>query len=97
MIDNPEKTTQLLAALKDAVPFKVELTERLIKHLRGQHDAVAGQTEHIVSDLSYAGVFLVAGQTKDSRYRSGAITALDQIQKPELACNEGEAEEDWGR
>ena len=33
----------------------VALTERLIKHLRGQHDAVAEQTEHIVSDLSYAG------------------------------------------
>jgi hypothetical protein len=55
MIDNPEKTARLLAALKEAVPFKVELTERLIKHLRGQHDAVAEQAEHIVSDLSYAG------------------------------------------
>ena len=55
MIDNPEKTARLLAALKEAVPFKVELTERLIKHLRGQHDAVAEQTEHIVSDVSYAG------------------------------------------
>jgi hypothetical protein len=38
-IDTPEKTARLLAALKEAVPFKVELTERLIKHLRGQHDA----------------------------------------------------------
>jgi hypothetical protein len=37
------------------VPFKVELTERLIKHLRGQYDAVAEQTEQIVSDVSYAG------------------------------------------
>jgi hypothetical protein len=32
----------------------VALTERLIKHLRGQHDAVAEQTEHIVYELSYA-------------------------------------------
>ena len=55
MIDNPEKAARLLAALKEAVPFRVALTERLIKHLRGQHDAVAEQTEHIVSDLSYAG------------------------------------------
>jgi hypothetical protein len=55
MIDNPEKAARLLAALKEAVPFRVALTERLIKHLRGQHDSVAEQTEHIVSDLSYAG------------------------------------------
>ena len=41
MLDNPEKTTRLLAALKAAAPFEVELTERLVKHLRGQHDAVA--------------------------------------------------------
>jgi hypothetical protein len=55
MLDNPEKTAQLLAELKGAVPFKVELTPQLIKHLRAQHDAVADETEHIVSDLSYAG------------------------------------------
>jgi|SRR5271166_3357877 len=55
MLDNPEKTTRLLAALKAAAPFEVELTERLVKHLRGQNDAVADQKHHTVSDLSYAG------------------------------------------
>src|ERR1700681_3598895 len=55
MIDNPEKTARLLAALKAAVPFEVDLTERLVKHLRAQHDAVADQTHHTVSALSYAG------------------------------------------
>jgi hypothetical protein len=55
MLDDRGKTAQLLAALKAAVPFKVELTPQLIKHLRPQHDAVAVETEHMVSDLSYAG------------------------------------------
>jgi hypothetical protein len=31
MLDNPEKTTKLLAALKAAVPFEVELTEQVVK------------------------------------------------------------------
>src|SRR5271170_5871366 len=55
MIDNPEKTARLLAALKAALPFKVELVPSLVNYLRAQHLAVADQTQHIVSDLSYAG------------------------------------------
>jgi len=55
MLDNAEKTTRLLAALKAAAPFEVELTERLLKHLLAQHNAVADRTHHTVSDLSYAG------------------------------------------
>ena len=55
MLDNPAKTAQLLAALKAAVPFKVELTPQLTEYLRAQHVVVAAQAEHIVSDLSYAG------------------------------------------
>ena len=55
MIDNPEKTTRLLDALKHAVPFKVELAPSLVNYLRTQHVAAADQTQHIVSGLSYAG------------------------------------------
>jgi len=55
MLDNPEKTMKLLAALKAVVPFEVELTERLIKQLQAQHDAVADQKHHTVANLSYAG------------------------------------------
>ena len=55
MIDNPEKTARLLAALKAAVPFKVELVPSLASYLRAQHIAFADQTEHVVSNLSYAG------------------------------------------
>jgi hypothetical protein len=53
MLDHPEKTPKLLAALKAAAPFEVELTERLVKYLHAQGDVI--QTRHIVSDLSYAG------------------------------------------
>jgi hypothetical protein len=55
MLDHPEKTTRLLAALKAAAPFEVELTGRLVKYLRVQGDALTDQTRRIVSDLSYAG------------------------------------------
>jgi hypothetical protein len=55
MLDNPEKTTKLLAALKTAVPFEVELTEQIVKQLRAQHDAAADQKHHTVANISYAG------------------------------------------
>ena len=50
MLDNPEKTARLLAALKAAVPFKVELVPSLVTYLRAQHVAIADQTQHIVSN-----------------------------------------------
>jgi hypothetical protein len=49
MLDNPEKTTNLLAALKAAVPFEIELTEQVLKQLR------MDEKQHTVSDVSYAG------------------------------------------
>ena len=55
MIDNPKKVAWLLAELKEAVPFKVELVPSLVNYLRGQHIAAGEQTEHMVSGLSYAG------------------------------------------
>ena len=55
MLDHPEKTARLLAALKTAVPFEVELVPSLVNYLRAQHVAIADQNQHVVSDLSYAG------------------------------------------
>jgi len=55
MLDNLEKTTKLLGLLKAAVPFEVELSDRLRKYLQAQYNTVADGTHHIVSDLSYAG------------------------------------------
>jgi hypothetical protein len=36
MLDNPEKTTRLLTAMKAALPFEVELTSSAIAYLRAQ-------------------------------------------------------------
>jgi len=41
MLDNPEKTARLVAALKAAVPFEVELAPTLIVHLQDENLANA--------------------------------------------------------
>jgi len=55
MLDNPEKTARLLAALKAALPFEVELTTPLIKQLQSEGVAGTDRGPHTVTDLSYAG------------------------------------------
>jgi hypothetical protein len=54
MLDNPEKTARLVAALKAAVPFEVELAPTLIEHLQDENLANL-DLMHPVWDLSYAG------------------------------------------
>jgi len=55
MLDNPEKTTKLLTAMKAALPFEVELTPSAIAYLRAQHIANNVKPTQIVSKVSYAG------------------------------------------
>jgi len=55
MLDNPEKTARLLAALKQAAPFEVELPPMVLKQRRADKVAAAYQTRQTVSDLSYLG------------------------------------------
>ena len=54
MLDNPEKTARLVAALKAAAPFEVELTPTLIEHLQDENLANSDRRRP-VWDLSYAG------------------------------------------
>jgi len=54
MLDHPEKTTRLLAALKAAAPFEVELAPTLIDHLKDEN-LDSSDRMHPVWDLSYAG------------------------------------------
>ena len=54
MLDNPEKTARLVAALKAAVPFEVELAPKLIEHLQDENLANPDPM-HLVWNLSYAG------------------------------------------
>ena len=55
MLDNPEKATRLLTALKAVVPFEVELLPAVIKHLQAENLSIANPTRQLVTDLSYAG------------------------------------------
>ena len=55
MLDEPEKTQKLVAALKAALPFAVALTPEVIAHLAGQQKPVAVKPSETVSDISYAG------------------------------------------
>jgi hypothetical protein len=55
MLDHPQKTPRLLAALKAAAPFEVELAPSVIEQLQAENVADADQMHQIVWDLSYAG------------------------------------------
>jgi len=55
MLDDPEKVARLLAVLKAAAPFEVELAPPVVKQLRADKVAAANQTRQIVSDVSYLG------------------------------------------
>jgi hypothetical protein len=55
MIDNPEKTAQLLTALKAAVPFQVAVMPNLINRLVRQQKPVVVKSTETVSDVSYLG------------------------------------------
>jgi len=52
MLDHPEKTARLIAALKVAVPFEINLTPEVVKQLQAENFANPVQTYRTVSDLS---------------------------------------------
>jgi hypothetical protein len=54
MLDNWKKTDRLLASLRAALPFEVELTPSLVEHVQAQGVAMADKNAHMVSDVSYA-------------------------------------------
>jgi hypothetical protein len=83
MIDSPEKTSRLLSALKDAVPFKVELVPSLVSYLRAQHVAIADQNEHTVSDILYAGdEGGIVCHIVPSEEREALVVSLTQVRVP---------------
>ena len=55
MLDQPRKTEELLAMLKAAVPFEVEIAPAVIKQLRDDGAAVTDRMRYVVSDVSYVG------------------------------------------
>jgi len=84
MLDHPEKTARLLFELKAAAPFGVELTERLVKHLRAQGDVMADQVRQIVSDLSYAGDEggIVCHMLPAEKGEGALVVSLTQVHVP---------------
>ena len=55
MLDDPEKTRRLLAALKASLPFEVHLTPPLARLLRAEHVALGAGDRQTVSEVSYLG------------------------------------------
>ncbi len=55
MLDKWEKTRDLIASLKAAAPFEVELTPPLIAKLRAEAPTPDLQPRQLVRDVSYAG------------------------------------------
>jgi len=55
MIDNPEKTHQLLTQLKAALPFEVDLTAELIATLKQSPSCGILERRQTVSNVSYLG------------------------------------------
>jgi hypothetical protein len=55
MLDKPEKTRQLVATLKAALPFAVELTPYALAQIRSQRIDMAIEPRQIVSEVSYVG------------------------------------------
>ena len=55
MLDNLETTARLLAALKQAAPFEVDLAPLAVKQLQAKKVGTANHRRQIVSGLSYLG------------------------------------------
>jgi hypothetical protein len=55
MLDDPEKTARLLAALNAALPFEIELTPEALALLRAQEATADIQPKQTVSKVSYSG------------------------------------------
>ena len=55
MLDNPEKTRELVNTLQAALPFEVALRPNLIDHLARQQKSVIVKPVETVSGVSYLG------------------------------------------
>jgi hypothetical protein len=55
MIDDVRKTAALIEAMRDAVPFAVDLMPQLVAMLKARSNNFDEMAEHSVSEVSYAG------------------------------------------
>ena len=55
MLDHPRKTKPLVAMLKAALPFEVEIAPAIVANLSADHPALTVDTPFPVSGIFYAG------------------------------------------
>jgi hypothetical protein len=84
MLDNPEKTASLLAALKAATPFEVELPPALVNYLKSEDIAVGNWLRQTVSDVSYAGEEggIVCHLSRSDETGQALIVSLTHLRMP---------------
>jgi hypothetical protein len=83
MLDDPEKTARLLAALKATVPFEVELVPSLVQYLQAQHIVIADQAHYTVSGLSYAGdEGGIVCHIDSSKKEEALVVSITQVRVP---------------
>ena len=55
MIDDPRKTSELIAALQNAAPFAVDLSSQLVAALKTKSANFDAASQYSVTEVSYAG------------------------------------------
>jgi hypothetical protein len=88
MLDKPEKTQELVAALKAAVPFKVALAPKLIAHLRAQPGGRELQPTQTVHKVLYGGDEAgILCQIEPVDGRGGLVASITHLHVPRsLPC-----------
>src|SRR5256884_1507248 len=84
MLDHPERTARLLAALKAASPFDVELAPSLIEYLQAENIADADRMHQVVWDLSYAGDEggIMCHMSRSSETGRALVVSLTYVRMP---------------
>ena len=67
MLDKLEKTRELIAVLKAALPFEVALTPELIADLAQQDKPITVKPIETVSEISYLGDAVASSATSSPR------------------------------
>jgi len=83
MLDNPEKTSDLMVSLQAAVPFEVALMPELIEYLAGQQKPVIVKPTETVSEVFYLGdMGGISCRIQPTDSENAVIVSLTHIRVP---------------
>jgi hypothetical protein len=83
MLDNPEKTRELMASLQAAVPFEVAPTIDLIEHLARQQKPVIVKPTETVSEVFYLGdMGGISCRIQSADSENAVIVSLTHVRVP---------------